>query len=137
MPYLVYDKLDFNVCVGDGEVGTVGDCWNRYIVRVKEMRESLRILEQACEQIPEGDFMAKVPKAIKPQGEIFYSTECPRGALGYYIICDGTKKPYRVKAKSPCFISVSSIDEMCSGMMLADVVAYLGSIDIVLGEVDR
>ncbi len=137
MPYLVYDKFDFNICTGQGEVGVVGDSWNRYYVRIKEMRESLRILEQACAQIPDGENMAKVPKAVKPQGEVYYATECPRGALGYHIIADGTKKPYRVKAKSPCFISVSSMDEMCSGMMLADVVAYLGSIDIVLGEVDR
>jgi NADH-quinone oxidoreductase subunit D len=137
LPYLVYEKFDFKTCVGEAEIGVVGDSWNRYYVRLKEMRESLKILEQACEQIPEGDFMAKVPKAVKPVGEIYMATECPRGALGYHIIADGTKKPYRVKAKSPCFISVSSMDEMCSGMMLADIVAYLGSIDIVLGEVDR
>jgi len=137
MPYLVYDKIDFDVCLGEGEEGTVGDCWNRYYVRVKEMYQSLRILEQAVEQIPDGDFMAKVAKSIKPDGECYLATECPRGALGYHVIGDGSKKPYRVKAKSPCFITTSSIDEVCSGMMLADVVAYLGSIDIVLGEVDR
>ncbi|NCN26953.1 NADH-quinone oxidoreductase subunit D [bacterium] len=137
MPYCGYEKFDFNVCVGEGENGVIGDSWNRYYVRVKEMLESIKILEQAVEQIPDGLHTAKVPKALKPSGEVYYATECPRGALGYYIVADGTKKAHRIKAKSPCFISTSSIDEMCSGMMLADVVAYLGSIDIVLGEVDR
>jgi NADH-quinone oxidoreductase subunit D len=136
-PYSGYEKYDFQVCVGLGERGTVGDCWNRYYVRIKEMFESIKIIEQALKAIPEGDFMAKLPKSLKPVGEVYLPTEAPRGELGYHIVADGTKKPWRVKAKSPCFIVVSTMDEMCSGMMLADVVAYLGSIDIVLGEVDR
>jgi NADH-quinone oxidoreductase subunit D len=75
---------------------------------------------------------------MKPAvGEVYYATECPRGELGYHLISDGSKKPYRLKVKSPCFISIASMDEVCSGMMIADLVAYIGSIDIVLGEVDR
>lgn len=136
-PYSGYEKYDFDVCIGVGEKGTVGDCWNRYYVRIKEMFESLKIIEQAVKMLPAGESMGKVAKAVKPIGEVFHETEAPRGALGYHIVSDGTKKPYRVKAKSPCFIGVSTMDEMCSGMMLADIVAYIGSIDIVLGEVDR
>ncbi len=137
MPYCGYEKYDFNVCVGLGEKGTVGDCWNRYYVRVKEMFESVKIIEQALKMLPEGETMGKVAKAVKPDGEIYLATECPRGELGYHIVADGTKKPYRCKVKSPSFISISILDEICSGLMLADVVALLGSIDIVLGEVDR
>ncbi len=137
-PYSGYEKYDFDICVGEGEKGQIGDSWNRYYVRVKEIYQSLKILEQACEQInEETSYMGSVPKAIKAEGEVYMQTEAPRGALGYHLIGDGSKKPYRVKAKSPCFISVSLMDEVCSGMMLSDVVAFLGSIDIVLGEVDR
>jgi NADH-quinone oxidoreductase subunit D len=136
-PYSGYDKYEFDVCVGLAERGTVGDCWNRYFVRVKEMYQSLRIISQAVEALPAGDAMGKVAKSPKPVGEIYMETECPRGNLGYHIVADGSKKPWRVKAKSPCFIATSSLDEMCRGMMIADVVSYLGSIDIVLGEVDR
>jgi NADH-quinone oxidoreductase subunit D len=136
-PYSGYEKYDFDVCIGLGEQGVPGDCWNRYNVRVKEMFESLKIIDQALKMMTDGDTMGKVAKSVKPIGEIYLPTECPRGELGYHIIADGTKKPYRVKAKSPCFISVACLDEVCSGLMLADVVAVLGSIDIVLGEVDR
>jgi len=136
-PYSGYEKYDFNVAVGIGERGTVGDCWNRYYVRVKEMFESLKIIEQAVQSLPAGESMGKAPKAVKPVGEIFIDTECPRGALGYHLVADGSKKPYRLKVKSPCYIAISTMDEMCTGMMLADVVAFIGSLDIVLGEVDR
>lgn len=136
-PYCGYEKYDFNVAVATAERGQIGDCWNRYYVRVKEMYESLKIIEQAVSQLPEGESMGKAPKAVKPTGEIYLSTECPRGALGYHLVADGSKKPYRLKVKSPCFIAISTMDEMCTGMMLADVVAFIGSLDIVLGEVDR
>jgi NADH-quinone oxidoreductase subunit D len=136
-PYCGYEKYDFNVAIATAERGQIGDCWNRYYVRVKEMYESLKIIEQAVAQLPEGESMGKAPKAVKPTGEIFLSTECPRGALGYHLVADGSKKPYRLKVKSPCFIAISTMDEMCTGMMLADVVAFIGSLDIVLGEVDR
>ena len=136
-PYSGYEKYEFDIAYGRGEVGTVGDCWNRYYVRVLEMFESVKIIEQAVAQLGDDGHMGRVAKSVKPTGEIYMDTECPRGALGYHIVADGSKKPYRVKAKSPCFISISAMDEMCSGLMLADVVALLGSIDIVLGEVDR
>jgi NADH-quinone oxidoreductase subunit D len=136
-PYSGYEKYDFDICYGSGERGRLGDCWDRYSVRVREMNESLRIIEQAAKMLQPGETMAKLPRAIKARGEVFLSSECPRGELGYYIVADGSKKPYRVKAKSPCFISISLVDELCSGMMVADLVAFLGSLDFVLGEVDR
>jgi len=136
-PYSGYEKYEFDVPHGHGAKGTVGDSWDRYFVRVQEMFESVKIIEQAAKQLSDDGHMGAVPKAVKPEGEIYMATECPRGELGYHIVADGSKKPYRVKAKSPCYIAISCMDELCSGMMLADVVAFLGSLDIVLGEVDR
>jgi NADH-quinone oxidoreductase subunit D len=138
-PYSIYDRFDFDVVVGTGEMGTVGDCWDRYMVRVREMEESLKIIEQAVEKIPkEGDVKAAVPKRIRPPaGEIYARTETPRGELGYYIISDGSTSPYRVKARSPCFVNISLVPAISRGSMIADIVAIIGSVDIVLGEVDR
>jgi len=137
-PYAVYDRFDFEVQVGRGEVGTVGDCWDRYIVRVREMEQSLRIIEQAIAQLPEGDVHSAIPKRIRPPvGEVYFRTETPRGELGYYIVSDGSTTPYRVKARSPAFCNLSVIAEISRGAMIADMVAIAGSIDIVLGEVDR
>lgn len=137
-PYGIYEKFDFNVIVGKGEMGTVGDCWDRYYVRMFEMFESLKILRQAVAGIEEGPIMGKVPKIIKlPVGEIYLRTECPRGELGYHIVSDGGKTPYRVKVKSSCFTHVSMLPELGKGQMIADFVATIGSVDIVLGEVDR
>jgi NADH-quinone oxidoreductase subunit D len=137
-PYGTYDKYDFDVVVGTGEKGTVGDCWDRYHVRVREMFESVKIVRQVLEGIEEGPVMGKVPKIIKvPAGEIYLRTECPRGELGYHLISDGGKTPYRLKVKSSCFTHVSMLPMMAPGQMVADLVASIGSIDIVLGEVDR
>ena len=137
-PYGLYEKFDFNIPVGTGEKGTVGDCWDRYHVRVMEMFESIKIIRQVLEGIEEGPVMGKVPKIIKvPAGEIYLRTECPRGELGYHLISDGGKTPYRLKVKSSCFTHVSMLPEMAPGQMVADLVATIGSIDIVLGEVDR
>ena len=138
-PYSIYDRFDYEVVVGKGEVGTVGDCWDRYIVRVREMEQSLRILEQAIEQMPdEGDVKAAIPKRIRPpEAEIYARTETPRGELGYYIISDGSMSPYRVKGRSPCFVNLSLLPAISRGAMIADIVAIIGSIDIVLGEIDR
>lgn len=137
-PYSIYDKLDFNIPVGTGEVGELGDCWNRYLVRMQEIEESLKIIRQCLNGIEAGPVMGKVPKVIKlPVGEIFSRTECPRGELGYHIISDGGKTPYRLKVKSSCFTHVSILPEVAPGQMIADFVATVGSIDIVLGEVDR
>lgn len=136
--YGIYDKFDFNVPVGEGMKGQVGDCWDRYWVRMQEMNESIKILRQCLDGIEAGNHMGKVPKIIKvPAGEIYMRTECPRGELGYHLISDGGKTPYRLKVKSSCFTHVSALPAIAPGMMIADLVASIGSIDIVLGEVDR
>lgn len=137
-PYSLYDKFDFKVCVATAEEGVLGDCWNRYIVRMNEVVESIKIIRQCLAGIEDGPFMAKVPKVIKlPKGEIYSKTECPRGELGYHLISDGGKTPYRLKIKSSCFTHTSMLPEVAPGQMIADFVATVGSIDIVLGEVDR
>ncbi|MEX0648990.1 MAG: NADH-quinone oxidoreductase subunit D [Balneolaceae bacterium] len=138
-PYSIYDRFDFEVPVGKGEVGTVGDCWDRYIVRVREMEQSLKIIEQALESMPgEGDVKEAVPKRIRPkEGEVYVRTETPRGELGYYIISDKSAAPFRVKARAPSFVHLSLLPAISKGSLIADMVAIVGSIDIVLGEVDR
>ncbi len=138
-PYSIYDRFEFDVIVGKGEVGTLGDCWDRYIVRVWEMEESLKIIEQALDQMPgEGDVQESVPKKIRPPaGEIYCRTETPRGELGYYIISDKSTTPFRIKARAPSFVNLSVLPAISVGSMVADMVAIIGSIDIVLGEVDR
>jgi NADH-quinone oxidoreductase subunit D len=138
-PYSIYDRFDFEIPVGKGEVGTLGDCWDRYIVRVREMEQSLRIIEQALDGMPdEGDVKEGIPKRIRPkEGEIYARTETPRGELGYYIISDKGASPYRVKARAPSFVHLSMLPAISKGALIADMVAIVGSIDIVLGEVDR
>lgn len=137
-PYGIYDRFDFDVITGKGEKGTLGDCWDRYYVRVFEMFESIKIIRQALDGIQEGPIMGKVPKIIKPApGEVYVRTECPRGELGYHLVTDGGKTPYRLKVKSSCFTHISTLGELAPGQMIADLVATIGSVDIVLGEVDR
>jgi len=138
-PYSIYDRFDFEIPVGKGEVGTLGDCWDRYIVRVREMEQSLYIIEQALDGMPdEGDVKEGIPKRIRPkEGEIYVRTETPRGELGYYIISDKGASPYRVKARAPSFVHLSMLPAISKGALIADMVAIVGSIDIVLGEVDR
>lgn len=141
MPYSLYSEFDFDVPVGTGDEGTtVGDCWNRYIVRMKEVKESIKIIRQVLGKLEPGSVMAKVPKIIKlPKGEVYLRQECPRGELGVHLVSAGpdTKEPYRLKIKSPCFTHTSMLPLMAPGQMVADFVATIGSIDIVLGEVDR
>jgi NADH-quinone oxidoreductase subunit D len=137
-PYSVYDKFDFEIPVGKGEKGTVGDCWDRYYMRILEMFESLKIIEQAIDNIPEGDVSSAIPKRIKPpEGQIYSRVENPRGELGYFIISDGSVNPFRVKVRAPSFVNMEVFGELCKDHLVADVVAILGSIDIVLGEIDR
>jgi NADH-quinone oxidoreductase subunit D len=137
-PYSVYDKLDFEIPIGTGKRGTVGDCWDRYMVRIGEMEQSVNIIEQAIDKLPAGDVQSTIPKRIRPEaGDVYVRTETPKGELGYYIVSDGTATPYRVKVKSPCFVNLSSLPAMSRGAMISDLVAILGSVDIVLGEVDR
>ncbi len=138
-PYSGYENYDFDVCIGTGEKGTVGDCWDRYMVRIREMEQSTRIIRQALDRLPEGDVKEAIPKNFRkiPEGEVYMRTEAPRGELGYYVVSDGKQIPYRVKCRSNCFTSLSAIPEIGVGAMIADIVSILGSIDIVLGEVDR
>lgn len=138
-PYSIYDRFEFETVVGKGEMGTVGDCWDRYNVRVLEMAQSARIIRQALEQLPaDGDVKSAVPKKIRPpKGEVYSRSENPRGELGYYIVSDGSSVPFRLKMRSPAFCNLSVINEIGAGWMISDVIAILGSLDIVLGEIDR
>jgi NADH-quinone oxidoreductase subunit D len=132
-PYSGYEKYDFRIPTGRN-----GDTYDRYIVRMEEMRQSLRIIRQAVETIPEGPIMAKVPKVIKPPvGEAYVSIEAPKGELGYYVVSDGSTQPYRVRVRPPSFVNLQALDRMVRGGLVADVVAVIGTLDIVLGEVDR
>ena len=132
-PYSGYEQYDFDVPVGQH-----GDSYDRYLVRMEEMRQSARIIEQAVDRIPTGPIMAKVPKVLKPPpGEVYVSIEAPKGELGYFIVSDGSTIPYRVRVRPPSFLNLQSLAKMAKGALVADVVAIIGTIDIVLGEVDR
>jgi NADH-quinone oxidoreductase subunit D len=158
MPYSGYENFRFNVPTSPD-----GDVWARYAVRVQELRESTEIARQAWEGMPEGPVKADAPKVVLPErekmktqmealiyhfkivtegftvppGEVYAAVESPRGELGFYIVSDGTAKPYRVHMRSPSFANLQSLPRMCEGRLIADVVACIGSIDIVLGDVDR
>jgi len=132
-PYAAYDQYKFEI-----PVGTNGDTYDRYMVRIEEMRQSRLICLQAIEKIPEGAIMGKVGKVIKPPaGEVYHSIEAPKGILGYYIVSDASTQPYRVRIRPPSFINLQALDKMVRGHLVADVVAIIGTLDIVLGEVDR
>ncbi|VAX30183.1 NADH-ubiquinone oxidoreductase chain D [hydrothermal vent metagenome] len=159
-PYDAYDKVDFEVPLGKN-----GDVYDRYRCRMEELRQSVRIIRQCIERLPRGPVMTpdapkftlppkervladmeslihhfvlitKGPMAA-PEGEIYVATEVPKGELGYYIVSDGTGKPYRMRVRAPSFVHVSLLPRLCEGGMVADVVANIGTIDIVLGECDR
>ncbi|HUN82974.1 MAG TPA: NADH dehydrogenase (quinone) subunit D [Terracidiphilus sp.] len=158
MPYSSYEKFQFKV-----PVSTDGDCWARYIVRLEEMRQSVHMIQQALDGMPEGPVKADAPKIVLPDrekmktqmealihhfkivtegfavpaGEVYQGIESPRGQMGYHVVSDGTAKPYRVHMRNPSFATLQALETMCKGRMLADVVAVVGSIDIVLGEIDR
>jgi len=158
MPYSGYDEFKFTV-----PVSTEGDCYARYQLRMLELRESQKIVMQALEGMPEGAIKADAPKVILPDrekmktqmeslihhfkivtegfaapaGEVYQGVESPRGEMGYYIVSDGGPKPWRVHMRSPSFGNLNAVARMCEGGLLADVVAAVGSIDIVLGDVDR
>jgi NADH-quinone oxidoreductase subunit D len=158
MPYSSYEKFQFNI-----PVSTRGDCWGRYEVRFQEMRESIKIIQQALDGMPGGPVKADAPKIILPDrekmktemealihhfkivtegfnvpaGEVYQAIESGHGEMGYYVVSDGTAKPYRVHMRYPSFATLQALETMCKGRMLADVVAVIGSIDIVLGEIDR
>ncbi len=158
MPYSSYEKFRFRVPVSDR-----CDVWGRYLVRLEEMRESVKIIEQALDGMPEGPVKADAPKIVLPDrekmktqmeslihhfkivtegfavpaGEVYQGIESSRGQMGYYVVSDGTAKPYRVHMRNPSFASLQALETMCKGRLLADVVAVIGSIDVVLGEIDR
>jgi NADH-quinone oxidoreductase subunit D len=138
-PYGGYEKFRFDVPVGHDGPGVVGDCWNRYFVRIREMEESAKIIRQVLDGLPEGPLGPSGPKRpLKPPaGEVYVRTECPRGWLGFYIISAGGDKPVRLKIRAPSFCNLSVLPDISRGTMIADVVAILGSLDIVLGEIDR
>lgn len=158
MPYTGYENFKFKVPVSQD-----GDVWARYVLRVRELRESIGIVKQALEGMPEGRVKADAPKVVLPDrekmktqmealiyhfkivtegftvpaGEVYQAIESPRGEMGYYIMSDGTAKPYRVHMRSPSYANLQALNKMCEGRLIADVVAAIGSIDIVLGEIDR
>ena len=141
-PYSIYEKFDFNVPVGEGLMGTVGDCWDRYYVRILEVEESVKILRQAIKSIPskkEDDLTNVIfPKKVRPaKGEVYSRYESARGDVGFYIKSDGKNVPTRVKMRSPAYCNLSVLNEISSGWMISDVITILGSLDIVLGEIDR
>jgi NADH-quinone oxidoreductase subunit D len=137
-PYGIYDRFEFDVPVGTGEFGPLGSAWDRYIVRVREMLESVKILRQAFDQLPGGDPNGAIPRRIRPAaGDVYMRTESPRGEIGFYIVSDGSEKPFRCKGRSPCFTAISAIDTIGRGSLVADAVVTVGSLDIVLGEIDR
>ncbi len=141
-PYCDYEQYEFKVCLGSGRFGPLGSCFDRNWVRALEMAESAKIVHQALERLErldKADVHEKVPKRVKPaKGEVYARSEAPRGQLGYYVVADGTGvNPYRVKIKSPCFTAMSVFHVLSKGMYIADVIALIGSLDVVLGEIDR
>jgi len=131
--------FDFEVPIGKGTVGSVGDCWDRYYVRMLEMEQSVKIVEQALAMMPrEGEVMAKMPRTLKiAPGEIFVRTEAPKGEMGFHVISDGGTDPFRVKTRSPAFHNLHVIEKIGQGQMISDLCATIGSLDLVLGEIDR
>ncbi len=134
--YSLYGELDFDI-----PVGTVGDTYDRYLVRIYEMRQSIRILKQAIERLketPPGDIQGKVPRTLRPPaGEAYARIEGPKGELGFYLISDGSEKPYRWRVRAPSFVNLTPLAEMCRGHKVADLIIIFGSIDITMAEVDR
>ncbi len=140
-PYSVYDELDFDI-----PIGSVGDVYDRFLIRIEEMRQSYRILQQVIERLPDttgghiNPAMANIgkQKALRPPpGDAYARVESPKGELGFYLVSDGSERPYRYKVRAPSFINLTPLGDMCRGHKVADVVVILGSIDIVMGEVDR
>lgn len=131
--YLPYDKFSFEIPLGEA-----GDCWDRWSVRLAEIRQSARIIQQAIDGIPSGPLQAKVPKIIKvPKGETYVRAENPKGEMGYYLVSDGGQGPYRLKIRSASFSNISILPWLLEGTLIPDIIAIMGSLDFVLGDVDR
>jgi NADH-quinone oxidoreductase subunit D len=132
-PYSIYDRFDFDI-----PTGTVGDCYDRYRVRVEEMRQSVRILKQATDNVPSGPVKVNLPRVFRaPAGEAYSHVEAPKGELGFYVVSDGSVAPYRCHIRAPSFINLTALREMIVGWKIADAIIIFGSIDICMGEVDR
>jgi len=137
-PYSLYPELDFDIPVGTGERGRLGDCYDRFMARIREMKECCKIIRQCFERMEPGSIMAKMPRVLKPTpGECYVRTEAPRGEQGYYLVSDGSTKAYRVKIRTGSFSAMSIIEKLSRGLFLADLIAVIGSLDIVAPEVDR
>jgi NADH-quinone oxidoreductase subunit D len=132
-PYSIYDRFNFEV-----PIGTVGDVYDRYRVRIEEMKQSTRIIKQAIEQLPQGEIQAKVPRVLRPpKGEAYGYIEGPKGELGFYLVSDGSANPYRLHIRPPSLINLTALRDLLIGVKIADAMAIFGSIDICVGEVDR
>lgn len=132
-PFLPYDKIEFDVPVGEN-----GDAYDRTIVRAREMKESIKIIRQVLKLLPDGPVMAKMPRALRPpKGHVISRTESPRGEIGVYLVSDGKPNPYRIKWRAPSFVHLQLLPLISRGHLIADLVVCIGSLDVVLGEVDR
>ena len=133
-PNAAYEEFDFDI-----PLGTKGDIYDRYLIRMEEFKQSIRIIRQAFEGLPEGPFMGKVPRLLKPPaGETYHAVESPKGEIGYFLVSDGrSTNPYRFRVRPPSFCNLQALSRLVEGHLVADVVALIGTIDIVLGEVDR
>ena len=137
-PYSIYPELDFDIPVGTGEAGTLGDCFDRYMVRIKELKESCKIVRQCLEMIPDGPVLARVAKKLKPPvGDAHIRVEASRGDMGWYVVSDGSEFPYRTKIRTGSFSAMSIVDKLSRGLMIADLIALIASLDVVAPEVDR
>jgi NADH-quinone oxidoreductase subunit D len=132
-PYSVYDRFEFDI-----PIGQKGDCFDRYWVRMQEMRQSVRIIQQAIKQIPAGEVCSKVPALIRPPaGEVYARVEVPKGELGFYLVSDNSIAPYRYHIRGPSLLNLTALKDMIVGWKIADAIVIFGSIDICMGEVDR
>ncbi len=138
IPYSVYPELDFEVPVGSGERGALGDSYDRYHVRIRELMESCKILRQCLGKMPDGPAIAKVARKFRPPaGETYVRIEAPRGDMGYYVVSDGSEYPYRVRIRTGSFTAMSIIDKISPGIMVADLIALIASLDVDAPEIDR
>jgi NADH-quinone oxidoreductase subunit D len=138
IPYSVYPELDFKIPVGTGEIGTLGDCYDRYLVRIQEMTESCKILHQCLKMLPKGPAISKVPVKFKPPaGEAYVRVEAPRGDMGFFVVSDGSEYPYRVRIRTGSFTAMSLIHKLSRGIMVADLIALIASLDVDAPEIDR
>jgi NADH-quinone oxidoreductase subunit D len=137
-PYSIYPELEFDVPVGTGEMGTVGDCFDRYIVRMREMKECCRIIRQCLAQLPDGPVIAKVARNFKPPaGDVYVRVESARGDMGWYVVSDGTAFPHRCKIRTGSFTAIAMIPKVSRNLMIADLIAVIASFDLVAPEIDR